>query len=160
VATFNPDPSMIAGEWQVGQTVTLSGFVNGKAIRANDASFNGTCVISVADNNDFSCPQSGPIVASHSTSVDAWTTNTAYLVNQYAKNSGYYRCILVHTSSSTTKPGTGVNWQTYWVDASPYKGNSVASFAPITPGSYIFWMGARDGAFQIARAPITVVVVP
>lgn len=38
--------------------------------------------------------------------------------------------------------------------------DSTASFAPISAGTYAFWVGARDGAFQVARGPVTVVVGP
>ena len=38
--------------------------------------------------------------------------------------------------------------------------DSVVSFAPISAGTYTFWVGARDGAFQVARAPVTLVVGP
>jgi hypothetical protein len=36
--------------------------------------------------------------------------------------------------------------------------DSTASFAPISAGTYTFWVGARDGAFQVARKQISVVV--
>jgi hypothetical protein len=38
--------------------------------------------------------------------------------------------------------------------------DSTVSFAPISAGTYTFWVGARDGAFQVARAPVTLVVGP
>lgn len=38
--------------------------------------------------------------------------------------------------------------------------NSTASFAPIAAGTYTFWVGARDGAFQVARGTVTLVVGP
>ena len=38
--------------------------------------------------------------------------------------------------------------------------DSTASFAPIAAGTYTFWVGARDGAFQVARAPVTLTVGP
>ncbi len=38
--------------------------------------------------------------------------------------------------------------------------DSTVSFAPISTGTYTFWVGARDGAFQVARAPVTVIVGP
>jgi hypothetical protein len=38
--------------------------------------------------------------------------------------------------------------------------DSTASFAPISAGTYTFWVGARDGAFQVARGPVTLVVGP
>jgi hypothetical protein len=38
--------------------------------------------------------------------------------------------------------------------------DSTASFAPISAGTYTFWVGARDGASQVARGPVTLVVGP
>jgi hypothetical protein len=38
--------------------------------------------------------------------------------------------------------------------------DSTASFAPISAGTYTFWVGVRDGAFQVSRGPVTVVVGP
>jgi hypothetical protein len=38
--------------------------------------------------------------------------------------------------------------------------DSVVSFAPISAGTYTFWVGARDGAFQVARGAVTLVVGP
>lgn len=44
--------------------------------------------------------------------------------------------------------------------APSFKGsnNPTVTFAPTTVGTYTWWMGARDGAFQTAYAPITLVV--
>lgn len=36
------------------------------------------------------------------------------------------------------------------------KNASMVSFAPVTAGSYSFWVGARDGAFQEARAAVVI----
>jgi hypothetical protein len=38
------------------------------------------------------------------------------------------------------------------------KDSSVAAFAPVSSGSFSFWVGARDGAFQAARGAVGVVV--
>jgi hypothetical protein len=65
VSTFVLQQTVMAGAPLVGQTITLSGFVNGTGSQANDGSFNGTCVISGIDGNSFSCSQSGVEVASH-----------------------------------------------------------------------------------------------
>ena len=107
VSTFAAQQTIVAGTWQVNQTITLSGFVNGTGSLANDGSFNGTCVISVVSVNSFSCAQTGVDVASHSP-----------------------------------------------------KNASVVTFAPVSSGSYSFWVGARDGAFQVARGAVTLVVGP
>ena len=107
VSTFTPQQTIVAGTWQVNQTIVLSGFVNNTGSQANDGSFNGTCVISVVNGNNFSCPQTGVDVAGHSP-----------------------------------------------------KDASLVTFAPVSSGSYSFWVGARDGAFQLARGAVTLVVGP
>lgn len=107
VSTFTPQQTMVAGTWQVNQTIVASGFVNGTGSQANDGSFNGTCVISVVSGNSFSCPQTGVDVGSHSP-----------------------------------------------------KDASVVTFAPVASGNYSFWVGARDGAFQTARGPVSLAVAP
>jgi hypothetical protein len=119
-STLTPKPQMVSEmgsspivPWQIGQTIVLSGFVNGSGSQANDASFNGTYVISSATTNNFSCAQAGADIAQH----------------------GPY-----HAQSS---------------NAILY---GVVTFAPITPGTYQFWMGAKDGAFQKAWAQISVTV--
>jgi hypothetical protein len=105
VATFTPKQTIVGGTWQVNQTIVLSGFVNGTGSQANDGLFNGTCVISVVNGNNFSCAQSGVDVASHSP-----------------------------------------------------KDASVVTFAPVSSGSFTFWVGARDGAFQLARRAVTLTI--
>ncbi|MFY9560506.1 MAG: hypothetical protein WAQ52_09760 [Terriglobales bacterium] len=107
VSTFTAQQTIVAGTWQLNQTIVLSGFANGTGSQANDGSFNGTCVISAVNGNNFSCPQSGVDVASHSP-----------------------------------------------------KDASHVTFAPTTSGTYSFWVGARDGAFQLARGPVTLAVGP
>ena len=44
-----------------------------------------------------------------------WETSTSYVVDDavYLDGSSYI-CITAHTSGSTTRPGTGVDWETYW----------------------------------------------
>jgi hypothetical protein len=105
VSTFTPQQTIVAGAWQVNQTIVLSGFLNGTGSQANDGSFNGTCVISVVNGNSFSCPQTGVDIAGHGA-----------------------------------------------------KAASVVSFAPIGSGSFSFWVGARDGAFQEARGAVTLTI--
>lgn len=107
VSTFTPQQTIVAGTWQVNQTIVLSGFLNGTGSQANDGLFNGTCVISVVNGNNFSCPQTGVDVAAHSP-----------------------------------------------------KDASLVTFAPVSSGSFSFWVGARDGAFQVARAAVTLTVGP
>ncbi|PYX34260.1 MAG: hypothetical protein DMG80_02885 [Acidobacteria bacterium] len=105
VSSFTPQQTIVAGTWQVGQTIVMTGFLNGTGSQANDGSFNGTCVISAVNGNSFSCPQTGVDVAGHSP-----------------------------------------------------KDASLVSFAPVSSGSFSFWVGARDGAFQIARGPVTLTI--
>jgi fibronectin type 3 domain-containing protein len=105
VSTFTPKQTTISGTWQVNQTVVLSGFIDGTGSQANDGSFNGTCVISAVNGNNFSCVQSAVDIASHSP-----------------------------------------------------KDASVVTFAPVSSGSFTFWVGARDGAFQQARKSVTVTI--
>ncbi len=107
VSTFAAQQTIVAGTWQVNQTIVLSGFVNGTGTQANDGSFNGTCVVSALSGNSFSCTQTGVDVAGHSP-----------------------------------------------------KNASLVTFAPASTGSYSFWVGARDGAFQVARRAVTLVVGP
>jgi hypothetical protein len=50
--------------------------------------------------------------------TNAWVTSTVYSVDNAVKNGGLiYRCILAHTSGSTTEPGTGASWSTYWLQS-------------------------------------------
>ena len=105
VSTFVLQQSIMAGAPLQGQTITLSGFADGTGAQANDGSFNGTCLISTVDGNEFSCSQTGVDVPSHSP-----------------------------------------------------KDASVATFAPVSSGSYSFWVGTRDGAFQVARGPVTLTI--
>ena len=40
------------------------------------------------------------------------------------------------------------------------KDASVVTFAPVSSGSFGFWVGARDAAFQTARGAVTLAVGP
>jgi len=45
-----------------------------------------------------------------------WLVSTVYVVdNVVVNNSVVYRCIQGHTSTTDDEPGTGANWETYWV---------------------------------------------
>lgn len=49
-------------------------------------------------------------------SGSAWTTPTSYVVSDRVENGGAcYYCILDHMSSASDEPGTGANWETYWM---------------------------------------------
>lgn len=44
-----------------------------------------------------------------------WTLNIAYSADSMVANDGeVYVCILAHTSTAGTEPGTGASWRTYW----------------------------------------------
>lgn len=49
-----------------------------------------------------------------------WVTSHAYSVNDYVSDSNHpgsvYCCTAAHTSGSTTEPGTGASWTSYWAD--------------------------------------------
>jgi hypothetical protein len=47
----------------------------------------------------------------------SWATSREYLVDDYVQNPGgtFYICTQYHTSSSATEPGSGANWEDYWV---------------------------------------------
>ncbi|HYC70851.1 MAG TPA: hypothetical protein VEB66_06570 [Opitutaceae bacterium] len=45
-----------------------------------------------------------------------WQSGVAYAIGEMAGSNGaLYRCVSAHTSGSTTKPGSGASWATYWV---------------------------------------------
>jgi hypothetical protein len=47
-----------------------------------------------------------------------WATSTEYVIDDYVTDSfgtPTYKCIKYHTSSSSSRPGVGANWTTYWV---------------------------------------------
>lgn len=45
----------------------------------------------------------------------SWVTATAYVeLNTVTHNGSAYICKLAHTSGSTTEPGVGASWTTYW----------------------------------------------
>ena len=45
----------------------------------------------------------------------SWATSTAYAVGDLVAHGGKgYRCIVAHTSGSSTEPGTGASYTTYW----------------------------------------------
>ena len=46
---------------------------------------------------------------------DFWALSTTYEQNSYVQhNSLNYKCLVGHTSGSTSEPGIGVDWETYW----------------------------------------------
>jgi len=64
----------------------------------------------------------GGLVEKTTSDTSAWATSTAYAISDFVVESSLvYRCIVAHTSSSTTEPGTGTDWATYWVQNSIYE---------------------------------------
>ena len=52
----------------------------------------------------------------------SWITGQSYTVGTHVDNKGLtYRCSSAHTSSATTEPGVGSNWQSMWVAAVEYR---------------------------------------
>ena len=48
-----------------------------------------------------------------------WASSTSYVIDDAVYSDGSsYVCINAHTSESTTRPGTGVDWETYWTTLS------------------------------------------
>jgi hypothetical protein len=63
-------------------------------------------------------------------------------------------CVIsVVSGNSFSCPQAGVD-----VGSHSPKDASVVTFAPVASGNYSFWVGARDGAFQTARGPVSLAV--
>jgi hypothetical protein len=93
-----------------------------------------------------------------------WQANQTIVLSGFANGTGSLAfdgtfngtCVIstvVGNNFSCTQTGVDV------ASHSP-KDASVATFAPVTSGSYTFWVGARDAAFQAARGQVTLVVGP
>lgn len=53
---------------------------------------------------------------------NAWAYQVAHVVNDFVHVSDtIYRCIADHTASTSDEPGTGVNWETYWLEDEVYR---------------------------------------
>lgn len=66
----------------------------------------------------------GAVVVKTASDTSAWVTSTAYSAGDFVKNgspSVIYRCIQAHTSGSTTEPGVGASWSSYWVADATYE---------------------------------------
>lgn len=60
----------------------------------------------------------GGLIINTTANLSAWVTATSYALDKSIYvGTTIYRCILAHTSSATDEPGTGVNWETYWVQS-------------------------------------------
>lgn len=164
-STFTLKQTLVAGDLQVGQVVTISNLENGTGSQANDATFNGTCTIRVlTGSSKFSCEQTGTgadTLASHS--PNSWWTGPYNSGTTYATGEQVVYGLVGYSSlqsgNKSHQPDTSPTfWQVYALPANNAPG-AVASFAPMTAGTFTFWVGARDGAFQLARGAITLVVV-
>jgi hypothetical protein len=88
----------------------------------------------------------------------AWSTSKTYGLNEQVTY-GIVGYSSLQASNTGHQPDTSPTyWQVYTVPPN-YATGAVASFAPTTAGTFNFWVGVRDGAFQEARAAITLVVV-
>jgi uncharacterized protein YbjQ (UPF0145 family) len=48
--------------------------------------------------------------------LELYGTSASYIINDIVYvDDGLYKCILDHTSDANSKPGSGINWETYWV---------------------------------------------
>jgi hypothetical protein len=93
-----------------------------------------------------------------------WQANQTIVLSGFANGTGSQAndgtfngtCVISTVGGSNFScPQSGVDVANH----SP-KDASVATFAPMTSGSYSFWVGARDAAFQAARGQVTLVVGP
>jgi hypothetical protein len=164
-SSFTLKQPPIAGTPVVGQHVTIANFENGSGSQISDATFNGTCTIRIVTaDNKFSCEQTGTgadTVVSHAPNTwwqGGWSTNSTYAIGeQVMYNTNAY--VSLQSGNHGNEPDSSPTyWGPYTLPANNAPG-AVASFAPTTSGTFTFWMGARDGAFQEARAAITLVVV-
>ncbi len=163
-STFTLKQTLVAGALQVGQIVTIANLENGTGSQTNDATFNGTCTIRVVSGSSkFSCEQTGTgadTIPSHS--PNSWWTgpynsNTTYATGEQVVY-GLVAYSSLQSGNKNHQPDTSPTyWQVYTLPANNAPG-AVASFAPMTSGAFTFWVGARDGAFQLARAAITLAV--
>ena len=67
--------------------------------------------------------------------ASAWVTATGYSVGQRTSNNGSsYTCTAAHTSGSTTEPGVGASWTSYWAILAS-KGDTGATGSPGATGA-------------------------
>lgn len=91
-----------------------SGFPAGVVMQLKD----GTTLTAEVDETDesatatFTSPQALP---SYLTNQGAWTTSTAYAIDDVVTNGGEsYSCTVAHTSSSANEPDVGASWFDVW----------------------------------------------
>lgn len=56
----------------------------------------------------------------------SWGTQTFTASSPVSDTGKYYRCIRGHTSSASTRPGTGGDWESYWYEDSSVSATAVA----------------------------------
>lgn len=135
ISNYTINPTITGGTWEVGQSVTLAQFINGSPTPA----CNGANACTAADG-------------SFAGTCTITTANPSTNTFSCALTGGVNVNILAHapTGPIGTVNGCGVSTQSQC--------DSTASFAPVAAGTYTFWVGARDGAFQVARKQISVVI--
>ncbi len=83
------------------------------------------------------------------TDIDPWDLPIAYILEENTENDAViYRCILAHTSSAAREPGTGVDWETYWVLAPEpgwYQGDFPDPLPDTTRSEYGWSIGQLQG---------------
>lgn len=80
----------------------------------------------------------------------AWTTATAYLVNDGVSNDGSsYICTSAHTSGASTEPGVGASWATVW-EVLAQKGTDGLGSGTVTSVGV-----AAPTIFSVSGSPVT-----
>ena len=104
----------------------------------------------------------GGLISHTTDTTDAWATATEYTVNDSVNDgTDVYRCIADHTSASTDEPGTGVNWETYWVQddvmqvTTPYASGDL-ELLKFTQSADVLYFGHGDyPAYTLTRTAHT-----
>jgi hypothetical protein len=147
------DPTQCGGN--CGSFPASAGLIMGRGGVVNGPFIVGT--VSRASNVATLSPQ-------QTIMAGTWQVNQAIVLSGFANGTGSQAndgsfngtCVIsVVNGNSFSCPQTGVDVASH----SP-KDASLVTFAPVSSGSYSFWVGARDGAFQVARRAVTLVVGP
>lgn len=158
-STITIKQTIVAGALQLNQVVLLTNFENGTSTATiNDGTFNGSCTITIIATNSFSCPQTGTgadTIPSHNPNSfwqGVWKTTTTYAISEQV----LYNNIIYASLQNTNKAHQPDISPTFWSVLSPvqFVPGVRATFAPVTSGTYTWWMGVRDGAFQFAYGQI------
>ena len=87
----------------------------------------------------------GGLIVHTADTTDAWVESTDYEKYDYVYDGDLiYRCILAHTSDSTTEPGGGDDWETYWVQNDIYEIESPYAAADL---KYLNYVQSNDVLF-------------